>query len=436
MKNLVLIAILSLVSVKTFSADFKWCVATSAHQIEGHNYKSDWWHWELARGLEPSGRAADHWNRWYEDVGWMKTLGVDMYRFSIEWAKVEPEEGYFDENVLRHYRNLISELRRSSISPMVTLLHFTLPQWLAEKGGLEAEEFPVAFQKFAGIVHEHLGDLVEYWITFNEPMVLVAAGYVEGVFPPGYKREIQGMARPLSQILKAHALAYRALHKGGSSKVKVGMSFHLRWFQAQNPWNVLDNVAASLVAQVWNWTLSSALETGRLKARIFGLLRIDEEIKALKGTQDFLGLNYYSRDLVGFSLTKGLVRSTGPGELTDLQWEIYPEGLYKLIKEAHQRFPRLPIFVTENGLADHKDSKRSKFITSHLRAVERAKKEGAPVQGYCHWSLLDNFEWAEGFGPRFGLLEVDYQTFRRQPRPSFWEYARFIEASKIPELAP
>lgn len=432
MRRLVIFAVLWVPALSAKAEAFKWCAATSAHQIEGGNEHSDWWRWEMESDQvqEPSGRAADHWSRWQEDLNWLETLGVNTYRFSVEWAKVEPSAGRFDAQVLQHYRRLVAGLAERGIEPMVTLLHFTLPDWLAQKGGLESQEFPERFRQFAEVVYEHLGPWVVRWITVNEPMVHISAGYVEGVFPPGYQRPIQGIERPLVQMLRGHQKAYHALHskaRRAGRPLEAGMSFHLRAFHPLRAWNVLDQLAASLIGRVWNWTVATALETGRLKAQIVGLIRVNQALPGLAGTQDFFGLNYYSRDLISLDVFGGLQRHVGDGVRTDLDWEIYPEGLYETLKQVHRRFPHLPIYITENGLADGRDQLRPQFLKDHLKVLAQARAEGVRVQGYCHWSLLDNFEWAEGYGPRFGLLEVDYVTFERRPRPSFWLYADWIQ---------
>ncbi len=423
---------------KEFPNGFKWCVATSAHQVEGGNTESDWWHWEQQAGRiahgDVSGAAADHWNRLAEDIGLLQDLGVGMYRFSVEWAKLEPREGEWDLQVLNHYRRKVRSLRAVGIEPMVTLIHFTLPQWLAERGGVEWERFPEAFAAYTQRVKEALDREVRYWITFNEPMVWLSAGYHMGIFPPGENRAIAGLKVPITQVLKAHALAYPILKLQITEDAlpdQVGFAFHMRSFQAYQGWNPVDQIAAAVADRHWNYALASAVQDGVVRFSIPGVFNWRQQIAGLAGTQDFLGVNYYSRDLIHVSLSKGLERMTGSGPLTDLNWEIYPEGIYQVLKETHKRFPSQPIFITENGLADHRDHYRANFIRDHLEQIHKAISEGVPVQGYCHWSLLDNFEWAEGFEPRFGLFEVDYLSGVRTPRPSRDVYRDIINKNAL-----
>lgn len=410
----------------TFPPGFRWCVATAAHQIEGGNDKSDWWAWEALPGnvknAERSGAACDHWNRVDQDVALMKDLSVGTYRLSVEWAKIEPTEGQYDPAAIAHYRKEIETLVANGIEPMVTLQHFTFPKWIADKGGWEWPGIPEAFAKYTAVVYTQIAPQVRDWVTVNEPNVSVMNGYVYGTFPPSQKRTYDGVVPVFRGILKGHAQAYAVLHalaqKSGHA-VRVGMANHLRTMDPANKWNPLDRLGASLVGQMWNWSLPDALETGRFKMNLLWIVNNDEEIPGLKGTQDFIGINYYTGDLIHVTLS-GQIQPLQRAELekNELGWDIYPEGFYRVLKAAAERYPGKPIFITENGIADSKDRLRPKYLRDHLREVARAINEGVKIEGYCHWSLMDNFEWAEGFTPRFGLYEMDYKTLERRPRPS------------------
>lgn len=423
-----------------FPRDFRWCVASSAHQIEGYNQFSDWWAFEQKPGSihdgSVSGPACDHWNRVEEDTRLLEELGVRMYRFSIEWAKIEPSQGVFDDVAIEHYRKEIALLRARGIEPLVTLHHFTLPKWVSDLGGLAWSGFPGAFETYARKIYTELGSQVVSWITFNEPQTLLGASYIDGTFPPNIK-DIKAVVAPVFGLIRGHAQAYHALHAIAASRgasVRIGMAHHLRIFEPAHSWNMLDLILTGIINNFANWSLLDALDFGHIRINIPLLLNIDEKLTEAAGTQDFLGLNYYSRDLITFDpKSPGFIaREIKAGApKTDLGWEIYPEGMYLLLKELHRRFPDLEIEITENGLADQNDTQRIEFMRSHLQGVLRAMNEGVPVKSYCHWTLYDNFEWAEGFKPRFGLYENDHLTQSRQMRPSAHWYSELIHTGLV-----
>jgi beta-glucosidase len=436
---LVLISTLPfLAQAQTFPKDFEWCVATAGHQIEGDNIYSDWWHFELKPGAikngERSGKASFHIERMEEDVKIMKDLGVKTYRFSIEWSRIEPKQGEFDETAVAHYRRELELLEKAGIRPMVTIHHFVSPQWFAAGGGWRRPDAPELFLRYVKKLDQEFGNKVSLWVTFNEPTVLLIGGYGEGFFPPAEKS--WKIWEPAINILKSHALAYRHLHekaKARGEKIQVGLAHHLRPVESPQ-WLIKKGVGYANA--LLNWSLPEALNTGVLhgfEKKDLGIFSIPWpariELPEIKGTQDFLGINYYTREHITVGIKKPfLFRDPFPGlEASELYWGLDPEGFYEVFKEAHKRFPKLPFYVTENGLADSKDRWRSNYLVSHLKQMYRAMKElNHPIQGYCHWSLLDNFEWHEGFTPRFGLFEVDYANGGiRRPRPSA-EVARRI----------
>ncbi len=411
-----------------FPENFKWCVATSAHQIEGYNDQSDWWDWEQIPGKikngDKSGAACDHWNRLTQDVELLKSLNVKQYRFSIEWAKIEPEQGVWNTEAIAHYQKELQLLSQSQIEPIITLHHFTLPRWFRKYGGWEWSEAPAAFLKYVNFVYKAFGTQVQTWITFNEPMVHLVGGYIAGATPPGDKREISGILSPLKGLLKSHAAAYHELHRLAAEEgktIRVGFAHHLRIFDPNHSWSLLDTWAANTLDQAFNWSFVEAIETGVLKFNIPFVLSVEEKIEGLEHTQDFMGVNYYTRDRVKFHFDSKqwfeLVTEKDAPK-TDMGWEIYPKGFYRILKKVGEKFPSKPILITENGLADAKDEQREKFLKDHLLELHRAIQEGVPVENYCYWSLLDNFEWVDGFGPRFGLFEVDYTTQMRTLRKS------------------
>jgi beta-glucosidase len=409
-----------------FPQNFKWCVSTAAYQVEGNDSDSDWWDWEQTPGHiangDKSGMADDEWNRVSEDIGLMKQLGVGVYRFSVEWAKIEPVEGNFDPDVIAHYQDEIKQLQDAGITPLITLHHFTLPRWVRAKGGWEWDGSADAFARFTELAYTQIAPGAHDWITFNEPMVHAMSGYIDGSAPPGEKRAISGIIPVVRGILKAHARAYHLLHslaaKAGYD-VRVGMAHHLRTFDAYNWFNPLDYLSAYLVDNAWNWTIPDALESGKLSFHMLWLANDDEEIQDLQGTQDYVGVNYYTGDLMQFSFTQGFVQHNRDDlPKTDVGWDIYPEGFDRILHKVADRYSGKSILITENGIADSSDAQRPDFIRDHLRVLAHAIDDGIPVEAYCHWSLMDNFEWSLGFTPRFGLFAVDYTTFARVPRAS------------------
>lgn len=422
-----------------FGQNFQWCVATSGHQIEGDNFASDWWQWEQIPGHikngDFSGRAAGHSELWKKDLELLQALHVSTYRMGVEWSKIMPMQGVVNWVEVARYKAELAAYEMAGIKVMLTLSHFTLPLWVKRLGGWEWEGIDQAFAAYTEIVATHLGATVDYWITLNEPMVLLLAGYQAGVFPPGYKRELKHLTTPLVGMLKAHASSYHRLKSILGANVQVGVAHHLRVFDPFHKLNPLDSAAALISDKSFNWTFPQAIQTGVLKMNIPGQVKIKLKIPYLKGTQDFFGLNYYSRDRVKFLIAGKdpfSFRPTPGASTSDLNWEIYPKGIYRLLKDVAKKFEQMPIYITENGVADANDIQRLEFIHAHLKFIHRAQKEGVPVQGYCHWSLMDNFEWAEGFWPRFGLYHVDYITLTRTARPSALVFANWALENAIP----
>ncbi len=412
---------------KGLPAGFLWGTATSAHQIEGGNV-NDWSDWEA--GKYPDGRphiedgsrsdlATDSWNRFDEDLALMKHLGANAYRFSVEWSRVSPSEGEWREDVVARYREWSMKLRGAGIEPMVTLHHFTLPRWVAERGGWEIDETVRHFAAFVSRLTKALAAEVDLWCTINEPNVLAHQGWLEGTWPPG-KRSSKEMALVLARLLEAHAAATAELRAsdtvdadGDGASARVGIAHHVRVFQPATD-STLDVAIAGLTDEFFNEAIVRAAKEGRVRLSVPGEIEIDREVPGLAGSFDWLGINYYTRDHVRAdpsdpALSKQYVPDGRP--TNDLGWDIYPEGLYLfLLRWAPLGWP---LYVTENGIDDRQGDKRPGFLRAHVRAVERAVAEGADVRGYFHWSLLDNFEWAHGYAPRFGLYRVDFDDPER-----------------------
>jgi beta-glucosidase len=421
-------------------------VATSAYQIEG-GATTDWSDWE--KGRYPDGaphvanrasaaRAADSWNLWRDDVAACKQLGANMYRLGVEWSRLEPTDGAWDEAAAARYREMFAALRAARVEPMVTLSHFTLPPWIAARGGWDWEGTPAALAAFAGRAGAAFGDLVDWWITLNEPNVYVAKGYLAGQWPPGAKDPARAV-RALAAFERAHGLMAQALRAadrndadGDGHATRIGIAHNVRVFDPRS-WNPVDHVAARVADDFYNQQFLDAVTRGRVHASLPRVLEIDEPFPALAGSFDFLGLNYYTRELTVGHLfgDRRYEPTTAPDRpKSDLGWEIYAEGLYRVLKRYATS--GWPLFVTENGVADARGDRRPDFLRAHLYALDRARSEGVNVIGYLHWSLIDNFEWSHGYEGRFGLFTIDFAddpTLTRRPTPAvetFREAARAL----------
>jgi beta-glucosidase len=416
---------------------FWWGTATSSHQIEGGN-TNDWSAWEQGTydggvphilGAAQSGLADDSWNRFEEDLALMKAAGATAYRFSVEWSRLEPSEGVWDDVALARYALWAHRLRQEGVEPMVTLHHFTIPAWMAAKGGLLSPSLPTHLAALARRVGLALGADVDLWCPINEINVVATLGWLDGTWPPGVKDDLQSQAQVMLNLLKAHALmaaALRAVDPGTPERPTViTTAHHVRVFQPASS-SVLDTAIAGLTDDFANESIPRAFKTGRLTLSVPGSLSMDEAVPGLQGSLDLLGLNYYTRDIVradlgAASLSQRYYRAGRP--TSDLGWDLYPEGLEQFLV----RFQAYgwPMAVTENGLADAAGTARPAFLAQHVAAIERAVARGADVRGYFHWSLIDNFEWAEGYTARFGLYAVDYaHGLARSPTPAVETFRR------------
>jgi len=390
-----------------FPEGFKWGSSTSAHQVEGDNH-NDWSEWEKSRPLEfQSGKACDSYNRYEEDFDIAKSLNQNIHRFSIEWSRIEPKEGRFDHETMHHYVNVVKALRERGIEPMITLWHFTNPVWFAEKGGFLNVDSPEIFTRYVKYVVDNLKDRVGLWITFNEAASVYAwFSYLNGQWPPQHKNIFEYI-KVRKNLIKAQALAYQEIKKIYSVPQTLSET---------NPTS--HNVEVGLVESNV-FIVHGNLWYEKLIGKLYNYQRnLYFWDKALP-YYDFLGLNYYHVDRRVLGSYRTLLKQ---GWMPEMGWETYPKGIYHRLMEL-KKFKK-PIYITENGIADTKDEQREKFIKDHLRWVWQAIHDGVDVRGYMYWSLLDNFEWARGFKPRFGLVEVDFNTFARKIRPSALEYAK------------
>ncbi len=406
---------------------FIFGVSTAAHQVEGGN-TNDWSAWELKNAnrlakesahkfekvvpdweaIEPeatdpknyiSGNAADHYNKFIEDIEIMKSLGVDAYRFSIEWSRIEPTEGKWDEREIQHYFEVLDKLKEVGITPWVTLWHRTNPLWIRDIGDWSNSKTVDYYLRFVEKMVQTYRGRVKHWMTLNEPIMSLGGGYLTGEYPPNKKNPITAY-KVLKNFAIAHNKAYKLIHTYQEDAF-VGIphaGFYLEAFEDK----LVNRLTVKLGHYLANW------------------LFLDK----LVGNLDFIGVQYYTRGIVDW-----FKQVPGPGEKTDMGWEVYPIGLRKFMEIAWRRY-HIPMIVTENGVTDSKDRIRAKAIEDHVSQIMKAREEGIDVRGYFYWSLLDNLEWDKGFWPKFGLVEVDRINMHRTVRPSAQKYKEIIK--KIP----
>ena len=409
-----------------FPEYFLFGTATSSYQIEGENVYNDWYYWELKNKLPKTGLACNSWRLYEKDIELMARLGYNAYRFSVEWSRIQPEIEDWRDDVVKTYIDILRRLREASIEPLVTLHHFTNPVWFVRKGGWEKEENIVYFEEFVEKIVEEFKEYVKIWITINEPAVLAYMGWGSGEYPP-FKRDAFLYFRVLKNLLIAHAKAYKII-KYVDGNFQVGLAKHFTIFQPAKNY-FLDKLVADVANGSFNLTVVEALEKGVLPG-IF----IKRKYKELRGAYDFWGVNYYTRHIIRFNPLKimSLFAESLDGredEVTDMGWDVYPKGLYQILLFL-KKYGK-PVIITENGIATKNDKQRICFIVRHLYEVWRALRENVDVRGYMYWSFIDNYEWTSGFGPRFGLVEVDYESFERKPRESAYFYGEIAKSKKL-----
>ncbi len=369
--------------------DFKWGVSTSSYQIEGGNFNSDWYSWEKYKGYIEAGDACRSYEKYKEDIEILKRLKVNSYRFSIEWSRIEPEEGKWDLEVLNHYKDLIKSLKDNNIEPFVTLFHESLPIWVSKIGGFENKKIIKIFQRYTDFVVENLGSEVTFWITINEPFIYALMGYLSGEYPPG-KRSIIKYLKVEHNLQIAHIRAYigiKDIYKKfnwGRSRVSVAK-------------NNVDYLPLDWISKFYIM----------LKRYFTNYSYLDKTRKYM----DFIGLNYYfhEEDKFKLSIHNFLFKSIPNDKLEKqdvLGWDIYPQGIYNIMKQTYKRYNK-DIFILENGISDTSDLNRIKYIEDHLVYIKKAIEEGIPVKGYFYWSLIDNYEWKYGFDAKFGFSYMD-----------------------------
>lgn len=417
---------------KSFPKDFLWGGSTAAHQVEGGTH-NQWSVWELANAVElsknatransplatelhtlpiwkeiknevtdpenyVSGRGVDHYRRYKEDFDILASLNFNSFRFGVEWSRIEPEEGVWNEAAIKHYQDYIAELRKRNIEPFLNIWHWTNPVWFEEKGAFTKRANLKYFERFVKKVSETLCVNVNYVLTINEANSYMSFGYILGTWPPQQKNIVKGLTVYYNLML-AHKRAYKIL-KADHPDMMVGIAHQASYSVPTNPRNPIEKLGAWGSNYFWqNWFYNRC-----------------------RNHQDFIGMNYYFTNYIkGF----GIKNPTEP--MNDLGWYMEPRSLVGLLKYTAKKYKK-PIIITENGVADRHDQYRQWWIEETIAAMQEALDDGVDLRGYMHWSLLDNFEWAEGWWPKFGLVAVNRTTMKRTVRPSARRFAEEIKA--------
>lgn len=391
-----------------FPDNFLWGSATSAHQVEGNNTNSDWWEFEKHQPTDKkSGIAADHYNRYNEDFAIADSLKLNSQRISIEWARIEPKNGQFDALEIEHYREVLRSLKSKHFTVMLTLWHFTLPKWVADLGGWENPLTNEYFLRFLKEVIPAFDEYVDFWVTLNEPGVYVFMAYLQGLWPPQKKSKWSAMLVHWN-LTQTHKKAYALIHS--LSHKPVGIAQNMQSFHASHKHSLVELAAVYISDIVSNHS--------------FYILT--------KNYHDFIGINYYfhHRYNTKKSFLPHLDEAAGQHrDVSDLGWEVFPQGLFDVLMDVANH---KPVYITECGIASTNDDRRTRFLIQYLSEVYRAIESGVRIKGFFYWSLIDNFEWHQGFEPRFGLVEIDYPTQKRKIRPSAYVFSEIAKHNKIP----
>jgi beta-glucosidase len=397
-----------------FPQKFLWGAALSSYQTEGENFNTDWYVWEKKKKLEPAARASNHYHLFRSDFELAKELNFNCLRISLEWARICPRDHIYLEKELLHYKEVIDTLISLKLNPIVTLHHFTNPRWFVSRGGWLSSKNIDIFLYYLRKIAENFKESVEYWLIFNEPLVYVYNSFVLGIWPPGH-RSLLDAKKVLNNIMSAYRTGYQEIKNiyGDSSiRPKVSFSKHMRIFSACPDFNIgLNSFSAFLRDRFFNFKF---IETLRHKHLL-----------------DFIAINYYCKEYVKFKGIAGIAcaHSFHKEKKNYLNWYIYPKGLYELLMRA-KRYD-LPVIVMENGTAESQSSSYEDYLLAHLQSVGNAISDGVDVRGYLWWSLIDNFEWHEGFSPRFGLVEINYRDFSRRVRPFALTYAKICKENRL-----
>lgn len=423
--------------MKQFPSDFFWGAATAAHQVEGNNVHSDFWRMENMEATmfnEPSGKTVEHYRLFEKDIEQLAELGLNTYRFSIEWARVEPKEGEFDQAAIEHYRDVLDVCRKLNVTPIVTLHHFSSPHWLISAGGWESEETPTKFARYCMKVMQELGTLIPYVCTINEANCSIGIMKMMKQFEAGeavvaqvgMNADVQKqMERYYSELSKVFGLPPLEVHTFLQPRSEKGLEIvfqsHVEARTAIRETSPHTQIGITLSL----YDVQAEVGGEELAARALQ----EEYLQFLPYLQDddFFGLQNYTREIYG---PNGIIAPPADSEKTEMGYEFYPEALEQVIRYVAKHWDK-PIIVTENGVATNDDSRRITFIDRALKGLQACVADGILVRGYLHWSLLDNFEWQLGYSKRFGLIEIDRATQIRKPKPSAYHLGNIAKTNAL-----
>ncbi|KQS61294.1 beta-glucosidase [Rhizobium sp. Leaf371] len=430
-----------------FGPDFVFGVAMAAHQIEGGQRDgrgSSIWDTFAAtpgntRNADTGVIACDHYNRWPEDLALIRDAGFDAYRFSFAWSRLLPEGvGTVNRAGLDFYDRLIDGMLERGIKPFATLYHWDLPSALQDRGGWMNRDTTKAFADYAAMVGRHFGDRLESIATFNEPWCITVLSHFMGVHAPGY-RDVRATARAMHHVLLAHGLGISAMREEAAG-AKLGIVVNMEKAEpySQTPEDI---EAAALGDDIFNRFFLDGAIKGRYPQRVTDILEPylptnwQDDLPAISPPIDWIGINYYTRFLYRHDASVPVfpfVQVRGDLEKSNVGWEIYPQALTEFLLRTAGDYPGLPIYVTENGISETDEAKRIAFFDKHFAAIRAAQQQGADVRGHIAWTLIDNFEWAEGYDPKFGLVGMDPVTRDRQPKQSYYDFQAMLTDGRQP----
>ena len=396
-----------------FPPGFLWGVATSAYQIEGNLLNSDFINWEKKNNLESSGETCNSWENLDRDLAALIKIKAKCYRFSIEWSRIQPRENYIDQSAIIKYKQFLEKLKQNNIEPIITLHHFSMPKWCPR---IDDAKFIPYFLNFTSLIIRHIE--CRYWITFNEPTLMLMHGYLLGRRPPGYKGEIYKYFQAQKNLCQAHCQVYKLIHSKYPHGL-VSMAENYVVFESKSIWNPFNWLMTYISDVFTNTLIYDTISNG-----------IVSHIRKLPGKHlDFIGLNHYNRAVIS-ALGEVKLATYSGYPVSAIEWDVVPDSLSRSIKYMYHRY-KLPIFVTENGVADPETNIDDNMRINHLliaaATIEKLTKEQIPILGYCHWSLMDNFEWEYGRRIRFGLFKTDYDNFKLIPRKSSQYFKRISQ---------
>ncbi|WP_426451321.1 GH1 family beta-glucosidase [Paenibacillus sp. S-38] len=443
---------------RLFPSDFTWGTATAAYQIEGAGSEDGrtpciWDMFAAIPGKVHGGHngsvACDHYHRYPEDIALMGELGFQSYRFSVAWPRIVPEKGKLNEKGIDFYLRLLEQLHKNNIKPSVTMYHWDLPMWLYEQGGWLSRDTVAHFEEYADTLYRRLGDAVPMWITHNEPWCAAFLGYGMGVHAPGHEDWNEALTAA-HHLLLSHGRAVQAYRAAGLQG-QIGITLNLSHVDAASPSEEDQRAARTADGFTNRWFLDPVFRGGYpedMMSRFADLGVTFEFIKpgdftTISTPNDFVGINYYTRQLIRANpedTAFGLAHVKGENPHTDMDWEVYPDGLYHLLRKVSGEYSDLPIYITENGAAyadelcdgSVNDGERVEYYRGHVEAAHRFIQEGGPLKGYYCWSFMDNYEWAYGYSKRFGIVHVAYETQIRTPKQSALWFKELIHSNALP----